>query len=519
MATMIKEPEASDIATIGRALRRRGWVVLLALTLVTGSALGFSLLQEKQYSASASLLFRDPALDQKLFGSTFIAPSTDPTREAATNVKLVSLEVVAQRTASRLGGGRSAGDASSKVAVKAEGQSDVVSIAATTSNPRFSARVANTFVSEYVAFRRNADRDKIREARLLVQRQLASLSPGDRAGSRGSSLSQRAEQLRILASLQTGNAEIVQRATPPRQPSSPKVMRNAGLGAVLGIMLGIALALVFERLDRRVREPAEFEEEFDLPLLAAIPESRALANSAISFSDLPVSDAESFRMLRARLRYFNVDRDIRSLLVTSAAPADGKTTVAWNLAAVAAATGAARVLFLEADLRRPMIARKLKIQPMPGLAEVLSHSASLEEAVQAIPIGELGNGDGLVELDVVVAGAAPPNPAELIESLSMAELIERVEAKYELVVIDSPPTMVVSDAIPLMRRVSGVVVVGRVNKTTRDAAANLRSQLTKLGAPALGIVANGVAISGAGYYGYGYGPAEASEHEQPARRV
>jgi capsular polysaccharide biosynthesis protein len=240
-------------------VRRRLGVVFLCLLLTPAAALAVSLLQEKEYIAKASLLFRDPQFDQKLFGSTFVEESNDPAREAATNVELVSFEEVADRTARRLGRGLSGEDVSDATEVEAEGQSDIVSISATARDPKFAASLANTFGEEYVDFRREADRSTIREAQQLVRRDLRGLSAKERRSGPGESLAGRLSQLGVLASLQTGNAELAERARPPDDPASPQPLRNAALGLVLGALLGLGLALLVDRLDRRLRDPKEVE--------------------------------------------------------------------------------------------------------------------------------------------------------------------------------------------------------------------------------------------------------------------
>jgi capsular exopolysaccharide synthesis family protein len=207
-------------------------------------------------------------------------------------------------------------------------------------------------------------------------------------------------------------------------------------------------------------------------------------------------------MLRANLRYFNVDHEIRSLVVTSSAPGEGKTTVAWNLAAAATSAGK-RSLLLEADLRRPGVAHERGLAPSPGLAHVLAGQADLSSAIQRIQLMRSGDSDTPSgTLDVVVAGALPPNPMDLLESDRMRRVISDAEQSYDLVVIDTPPTSVVSDAIPLLKEVSGVLVVIRLGKSARESVTHLRNQLRNLSAPTLGIVINAVGRDAG--YGYGY---------------
>jgi receptor protein-tyrosine kinase len=214
-------------------------------------------------------------------------------------------------------------------------------------------------------------------------------------------------------------------------------------------------------------------------------------------------------MLRANLRYFNVDHTVRSVVVTSVAPGDGKSTVAWNLAFAAAGAGS-RVLLIEADLRHPSLAASAgHLRRAPGLSTVLSGSDGFTDAVQEVPVGRTADG-ALAEhaFDVLVAGPIPPNPVDLIDSQRMRDLLNHAESTYDLVVIDTPPIAVVSDAVPLLKEVSGVLVVIRLERDTRDAVAHLRDQLENLDAPTLGVVANGLKMDRtAGYgYGYGYGP-------------
>ncbi len=210
-------------------------------------------------------------------------------------------------------------------------------------------------------------------------------------------------------------------------------------------------------------------------------------------------------MLRTNLRYFNVDHDIRSVVVTSAAPGDGKTTVSWNLAAVAAASGT-RTLLIEADLRRPSLSKVFEPWARPvGLSQVLAGESSLAEAAVTVPVADWGsNGSGPPTMDVLFSGALPPNPSDLMQSGRMSELLDQAQSLYELVVIDTPPTAVVPDPIPLLPQVSGVIVVTRLGRSVRDSAVLLRKQLDNVQARTIGIVVNRVGRDTGTYYGYGH---------------
>jgi polysaccharide biosynthesis transport protein len=201
--------------------------------------------------------------------------------------------------------------------------------------------------------------------------------------------------------------------------------------------------------------------------------------------------SEAFRMLRANLLYFNIDRPIKSVLITSALAGEGKSTVASNLAMAAAATGT-RTLLLELDLRRPTIAARLELDSDVGVSNVLAGALSLDDIVEHVSVHPSLNGAGGQLLDVAVAGPLPPNPTDLIESRKMEQLIKEAERRYDLVVIDTPPVSMISDAIPLLREVTGVIVVTRLGLSNRDAAKRFRDQLAHLSAPVLGVVVNGM---------------------------
>jgi succinoglycan biosynthesis transport protein ExoP len=501
-----QQTEQSELRATLQTLARRKGLILLCMVVAGGAAFTASATQQKQYSATASLLFRAPGFDQTLFGSQ-VFPSTDPTREAATNVDLASLQAVADKTARALGRGLSGSQVSGEVSVSPEGQSDLVSITATDPSPSFAAKLADQFAESFVAFRRGADRRKVASARRLVESDYARLSPAKQASSQGQALQHQISQLSTLEALQTGNAEVVQQADVPSSPSSPKTTRNTILAGALGLLFGLGLAFLLERLDRRVRDPSGFEQAMSMPTLGAVPESKSLAGTANGTSpSVSFADSEAFRMLRTRLRYFNIDKEVRSVLVTSAAPRDGKSTVAWHLAFNAASSGV-RTVLLEADFHQPTIAKTRGADPLPGLSEVLTHQAGLDKATQRVPVGHKSDGErSSRHLDLVVAGATPPNPAELLESKEMATLLSQLADEYALVVIDTPPVSLLADAIPLMKLVGGVLVVGQLGKTTRDEATHLAEQLRNLDAPVLGIVANRAGRRrGYGYrYGYGY---------------
>jgi polysaccharide biosynthesis transport protein len=493
--------ENTNLSQLLIVLRRRWRLLLLCPVLVAAAAVGFSELQTREYTASSSLLFRDTQFDQELFGTNFTPSALDPTQEQATNFGLVSLPTVAARAAAALH--LSPALVSSETSIVGVGQANIATVSVTDPDPVRAAQIANTYAQQYVLFRQQADRAKIAGAQALVQHDLLSLPPAQRYSSVGQSLQSRAAQLGVLAALQTGNAEVVEPAGVPTSPSSPQTKRNGLLGLLLGLLLGTGVVFTAERLDQRVHDASEVEDVYGVPLLGTVPESESYALAGTQ--PLPAAEGEAFALLRARLRYFNVDRDVRTLMASSAIPGEGKTTVALNLAMADAVAGDAKVVLLEADLRRPVLAQRLGLPGGPGLAEILSRNATLDSALRTVVVPQLidANGTSPPRISVITAGATPPNPAELLESRAMVDLLSTLSERFDLVIIDTPPTSVVSDAIPLMRLVSGVVVVSRIDTTTRDAARHLRQQLTNLNAPTLGVIANAQPARGSDY-GQGY---------------
>ena len=493
------EPDSRRILA---GLFRRAPLIVACTLLTAGAALVFSLLQTKQYTADASLLFRNPGFDQRLSGSS--SPNVDPTREAATNISLVSLGAVADRTAAALGGGLTGGEISSKVSVQSEGQSDVVSVQATDHNPQVAATIANAFAESYIVFRRDADRRKVQQAVNLVKADFARLSPAAQQSVEGQSLQKQISQLSTLEALQTGNAELVQRATPPGSPSSPKTARNTILGLTLGLLLGIGVALLLERLDRRLRQPKDFEEALGLPVLTVVPESKVLARSVDGMGELSTSDA--FQMLRARLRYFNVDRDINSVLVD--------LRRAWR-----------RKDDGRLEPRRRRRQRRPANDPRRGRPASTDHRPTRGNSAPTGPVraaqrAELGGGDrtagrggGPTERQGGDPAFGPdrcrlssPQPGRAAGKRGDDATRRGARRRLRPGGDRLAPPPVLADAIPLTKMVNGVIVVGQVNKTTREQAQALHAQLQSLKAPVLGMVVNRMPRRGSGYYTYyGYG--------------
>ena len=472
--------------TFVRILRVRKWWVLQALIIVPLIVTLLTLRQEERFTAEASLLFRDAATS--VLGEDIAADFSDPTRAAATNDALISLPVVAERASSLLEGRVDAATIQQSVTVTPSAESDLVKISAEAGTAFLAARMANVYGEAYIAFRQRSDRRQLQEAIDLARQRFDELPPDQRAGAPGASLNERLNRLLLAQSLLTGSAELVQRASVPKEPSSPDLRRNIILGILLGGVLGLGLGALRERFDQSIKSEEELEQVYGAPVLVRLPRSSKLDRN-LHLERTP--EAEAFRILRANLRYFDVDSRLKSVLVSSPVSGDGKSTIARGLASTMAAVGD-HVVLVEADLHKGT-SPTLGVPADVGLSSVLS-GVPLDEALVHVDVGDERR------LTVLPGGPVPPNPVALLESNRMAELLTMLERRFELVIIDSPALSHVSDARPLVGEVSGVLIVSAIGRTGRRAAVDFRKQLELLEGNPLGVVANMASMPRSGYY-------------------
>ena len=492
--------EGLDISAFFGFLRRRGLIILLATAV--GAVAGYLLSEgkETEYTADATILFRGGnASTQQANNFSPGVPEASQDR-----IDIVTADASKQFAIRRLEKSAGKADATELVddaQVTAGEESGSAKITATAPTAKAAAATANALGAGAIANRRTVTLRRIRRALRAAEAQAPRTNGPPTAADNVNA--QRLQDLRQAAATVDGDADLTSRATPPSSPSAPKPRRDAVVGGFAGLLLGFILAMIREQLDRRVKGSRELEDIFGLPVLANVPRSRALSKSGGEALDtLPPADAESFQMLRANLRFLHTDRELRSVVVTSPGVGDGKSTIALNLAKADASVGK-RVLLIEADMRRPKLGALLGIGDDAGLATYLANPAvDLVDVTRRVPVAHHDNGTGApLTMDVVVAGSPPKNPAELVNSERMANLVDQVESDYDLVVIDTSPAGLVADAIPLMSRVTSVLIVGRVGRITDAEAETLSSQLQRIDAPTFGLVAN---FSGGASGGYGY---------------
>jgi len=491
----MKPEEGGLLEKFLRTVRRRKWIILQATIAVPILAGLFTLTQEKQYTATATLLFTEsqPTLSES-------SQVIDPTRAAATNTELATLPVVAERAAKKMDNGIGGAEVLGAVTVSPSGEANTSAIEAVDSDPELAAEIANAYGESYIEFRRATDRGQLEDAIKLAETTLAEQTPEDLEGTVGEELKTQLDQLRLEQALQTGGAELVQRATPPSSTSSPHPKRNIILGVVLGLLLGLGVAGLLEALDRRIRTSDEMEDLYKLPVLARIPRSQRLDNPKPSALDIRTPEGEAFRMLRANLRYFNVDQDSHTILFVSPEEGDGKSTVARGLAMTMAGMGD-KVVLVEADLRKGGAFKLPDGKPVPGLSNVLT-GTPIERTLLRIEVDGEGEDTADRALAVLSSGAAPPNPGELLESPRMAEVLAKLREEFDYVIIDSPALGAVSDALSMVGRASEIVVVGGLGRTTRDDVNDVRKQFALLEKEPVGVIVNFAQQTRARYSSY-----------------
>jgi polysaccharide biosynthesis transport protein len=322
-------------------------------------------------------------------------------------------------------------------------------------------------------------------------------------------LMEKLKEAGVTAGLRSNNIRSVDKARVPTYPSEPNVPRNLMFALALGLSTGIGLAFLLEGIDNTVRTPEQAQAISALPSLGMIPlgsrggiEAAAKRLTVASSREAvelvtqsrPQSQmAESYRALRTSLLLTSLGGPPKVILVTSALPQEGKTTTSINTAIVLAQKGT-RVLLIDADLRRPSIHKTLGMGPKTGLSNVLTGNATLQQAV--------GRSSILPTLFVLTAGTPPPNPAELLASSNMRDILAELREQYDHIVVDTPPTLSVTDAVVMSTRADAVVLVIRSGQTTKQALRRSRDLLMQVNARVAGVLLNAVDLTSPDYYYY-----------------
>jgi polysaccharide biosynthesis transport protein len=511
-------------------VRRRKWIILQAVVLIPVLAVLLSMQQQPVYSASAEVLLSRQNLAAALAGIQDPLAFQDPSRMGQTEADRARAPEVAERAVEAAEAPRSPGELLSNSEVSPKSNADLLVFTVRDTDRDLAVSLANAYALEYTRFRQESDSRDLRSARTQLTERIRELEASGlgRESELLSNLIDKEQELRTLEALQTSNTSLSRPAGGASQ-IEPRVVRNGILGVLLAVVLGLGLAFLWDALDRRVRSEKEIQDVLGIPLVARLPEPprRLRRSNTLAMIAEPSSlDAEAFRVLRTSVEFLNLDHQAKTIMVTSAQEGEGKSTTIANLG-VALARAGRRTVLVDLDLRRPALGRMLDVPQRPGITDVVLGSVSLDSALARVPIvGEptrrpaRGNGNRLTGfLDVLPGGTMPPDPGDLVRTAALAEVLDEVEARADVVLVDAPPLLAVGDALALSAHADALLIVVSFSRATRPMLAELSRLLAMSGARRLGFVLTGVAKAQAYGYAYdGYSPATAADQPEPLRK-
>lgn len=498
-------------------VRRRHRLILAVFAIVVAAATVISLILPKVYEAQVALLIGNstgsvnPSLDQALLSQ----------RLSVTYAQVATQRATLARVVTKLGLNTTPEKLAGQVAASAPQDSSIVTITVRDGQPDRAAIIANAIASDVVASTpsitgQDADlRTFIAESLATTRSQLtetqgrvddlSALTARTPAQdvllatlqNRLTSLQATFATLLSLASSASANlATVTDPAVAPLSPTAPNVPLNVILGAVGGLLLGIGAAFVAEQLDDSVKTAADVHEACGLATIGSIGQSRIDPKKEkiywlVTLLYPRAAVAESFRSLRTSLQFASIDQDVQTLLVTSPLPGDGKTTIAANLA-VAFALAGRRTILVDADLRRPTVHQVFGLSGESGLTNLLRSDPT--RVSQELRATEVPN------LQILPCGAIPPNPAEILGSQRMGAVLDGLRSVADIVVLDSAPLQVVTDASVLAARVDATLVVAMSGSTSRGALRRGTESLRRSHAHIVGVVLNRVPRQAADLY-------------------
>lgn len=482
-----------DLRSYLRMFWRWKWLFLFFLIAAPAAAYASDQGHAPTYSATTLVGVNQATVNSSLVNGS----GSFSTSNIVAIAQLVTTTPVADIAAGLLSPRGDPGQVAGEISATGDPSTNFLRITAQDRTPARAAAVANAFARAISLDLQHASVAQIDSSIVSIRKQLATLKRRD--VSTRATLEQQLTQLVASRTTQGGQAAILQAASPSAAAASgTSVRRTVELGLLIGLLLGFGAVLLAESADRRLRSPDDLEDVTDLPLLASIAPSAFSAQ--LDTSEL---DDEAFHMLRTALTYFHSERHLDSLLITSPGEKDGKTTVATRLAIVMARAGQ-DVILVDADLRRAQVSAKLGIGRTAGLESVLAGDTELSDALVDYPLDGLSRG----HLRVLPAGPPPPDPSALISSPRMQSVLQTLVDESDVVIIDTPAALAVSDPLPLMGSVSGIVLVARMNTSTRERIRRLQRMISSAHGTLLGVVATGAA-AGPVYDGYSskhYGP-------------
>ncbi len=493
------------------------WLILLVGAIAGGTAYYINNKQTPLYRASTRLLISEPPNTViSSFDSNGIVSSTNM---ALTYSKMLTDMPVLQEVVDKLQIQVSPGYLQSAISVSQIQDTQLLQVSVVDINPQRAAAIANTLGDVFAARIQTLESARYTQSKDNLQKQITDMeaqlqSVSDQlAGTTDSQEIDRLqtqktqyqqiyaalvtsfEQVRLAEAQSTVNVVQVEAAAVPWAPFSPRPMQNGMLAGAVGILLAIGVIFAIDLLDDTVRDPEQVSAQTGLPILGIIPHHEGKESLLITQTQPRSPVSEAYRSLRTNVEYANTDHNLHRILVTSPLPEDGKTTVITNLAVVMSQRGL-RTTLLDGDLRRPRSHRILGLQNRSGLSSLfLQSEVNLNGHVQATM---------LKDLSLLSSGPLPPNPAELLGSRRMADVLDQLDKVNDIILIDTPPSLTVTDAAVLAPLVDGILVVVKAGVTKMNAVKRMVAGLRQVGARLIGIVVNDVSFTRSRYAHYYY---------------
>ncbi len=501
------------------------WLLILVSLLATGAAFAISQFITPVYEASTTLLIDEAASSDATEYNSLLASE----RRARTYAQLLTEQPILEATIANLGLDISTETLAGMVQARRVPDTQLIEIVAESTDPDDAARIANTVVDVFIEQNQTLQTSRYAASKESLSAQLgqldqqieqttediaalgtgsADLAERDRLEAllaqyqqTYASLLQSYEEVRIAEAQSSSNVIQIKAATVPTQPVRPNMLLNTLLGTVVGFGLAVSLVFMRELLNDTIKTPDEFSRSFNLPVLAVVPSIDTSESQLVTLTHPRSSVAEAFRSLRTNIQYASVDRPLKTILITSPMPKDGKSTVSSNLGVVNAQNGR-QVILIDSDLRKPTIHHIFRLANDIGISDMFV--TAYDKLSRFLKRTEV---PGLLTL---TSGNLPPNPSELLDSRRARHILDTISSQAEMVLIDTPPVVGMADAAILAPHVDGVLLVIKLGQTTMPAVRQAVMQLDQVGANLIGVVLNGLEsrkqiYSRYSYYYYGYG--------------